>query len=461
MARPRKQTYTLDMYLKKNRKGDIDNNADVQRNFVWNNEQINELIVTVLTDDYIPPIILGEESNSRLHIVDGGQRTAALIKYRYGNHKITASIENSTIPYKKKVAGEDGKVIYEDAVFDIKNKTFEKLPDELKEKFDEYQIETVIHESCDSFIISRYIKRYNNHVAMNTEQKAFTYIDKYASRIREILNSRFFVECNNYSEKDKTKGVVERIVVEAMMCMNHFDNWKTQPKPACKYLNDHATEEEFDIFTDNLHRLEKIITKDIKNIFNKKDSFIFLTLFDKFARLGLDDEKFAEFLREFQYRLRPIKRNDKELLFDEIDKDASTKDKQVIADKLDMLENLMLEFLHIDNTNSVQNNIESFIAKNLDMNVKTVQADMGFYNESLNELLDHTVKIESKLRNEVNRPSMLAMMVYSYKEDKDLDEWMTEYARQNNTYFVDQKKNFLHMKNSFEQYCREQDKKSA
>ena len=454
MARPRKQTYTLDMYLKKNQKGDIDNNADVQRNFVWNNEQINELIVTVLTDDYIPPIILGEESNSRLHIVDGGQRTAALIKYRYGNHKITASIENSIIHYKKKVVGEDGKIIYKDAVFDIKNKTFEKLPEELKEKFDEYQIETVIHESCDSFIISRYIKRYNNHVAMNTEQKAFTYIDKYASRIREILNSRFFVECNNYSEKDKTKGVVERIVVEAMMCMNHFDNWKTQPKPACKYLNNHATEEEFDMFTDNLHRLEKIITKDIKNIFNKKDSFIFLTLFDKFARLGLDDEKFAEFLREFQYKLRPIKRNDKELLFDEIDKDASTKDKQVITDKLYMLEDMMLEFLRIDNDNSSQSNIESFISQNLGIIVETIQTDMDFYNESLNELLDNTVKIDSKLRNEENRFSLLAMIVYSYKEDKDLDEWMTEYARRYNTYFVDQKKNFLHMKNDFEQYLK-------
>lgn len=452
MARPRKQTYTLDMYLKKNRKGDIDNNADVQRNFVWNNEQINELIVTVLTDDYIPPIILGEESNSRLHIVDGGQRTAALIKYRYGNHKITSSIENSIIPYKKKTLDKDGKTIYEDTVFDIKNKTFEKLPDELKEKFDEYQIETVIHESCDSFIISRYIKRYNNHVAMNTEQKAFTYIDKFASRIREIVNSKFFVECNNYSEKDKTKGVVERIVVESMMCMNHFDNWKTQPKPAFKYLNDHAAEEEFDMFADNLHRLENIITVDIKNIFNKKDSFVFLTLFDKFTRLELDDEKFVGFLREFQCKLRPVKRNDKRLLFDEIDKDASTKDKQVITDKLHMLENLMLDFLHIDNTNSAQSNIESFIAQNLDMDVETVQVDMDFYNESLNELLDHTVKIDSKLRNEANRPSLLAMMVYSYKEDKDLDKWMTEYARQNNTYFVDQKKNFLHMKNDFEQY---------
>lgn len=454
MARPRKQTYTLDMYLKKNRKGDIDNNADVQRNFVWNNEQINELIVTVLTDDYIPPIILGEESNSRLHIVDGGQRTAALIKYRYGNHKITSSIENSRIPYKKKATDGEGKIVYEDAVFDIKNKTFEKLPEELKEKFDEYQVETVIHESCDSFIISRYIKRYNNHVAMNTEQKAFTYIDKFASRIREILNSKFFVECNNYSENDKIKGVVERIVVETMMCMYHFDNWKTQPKTACKYLNNHSTEEEFNQFADNLHRLENIITADIKNIFNKKDSFVFLTLFDKFTRLGLDDKKFAGFLREFQEKLRSSKRNNKELLFDEIDKEASTKDKQVITDKLKMLEDLMNEFLKEDINDSYSMSQEEFVAETLNMDIKFVKADIDFYNESLDELLDHTVKIDSKLRNESNRLSLLAMMVYSYKEDKDLDKWMSDYASKNNTYFVDQKKNFLHMKNDFEQYIK-------
>lgn len=460
MARPRKQTYTLDMYLKKNKKGDIDNNADVQRNFVWNNEQINELIVTVLTDDYIPPIILGEEANSRLHIVDGGQRTAALIKYRYGNHKITSSIENSIIPYKKKVADENGKITYEEAVFDIKNKTFEKLPEELREKFDEYQIETVIHESCDSSIISRYIKRYNNHVAMNTEQKAFTYIDKFASRIREILNSRFFVECNNYSEKDKTKGVVERIVVETMMCMNHFDNWKTQPKPACKYLNEHATEEEFEMFADNIHRLENIVTEDIKNIFNKKDSFIFLTLFDKFTQLGIDDEKFAEFLREFQGKLRLVKRNNKELLFDEIDKEASTKDKQVITDKLHMLEELMLEFLHIDNESTASDSVEEFIAENLDIDVEMIQADFNFYNESLDELLENTVKIDSKLRVEENRPSLLAMMVYSYKVDEDLDDWMSDYAKKNNMFFTDQKRNYIHMKNDFEQYCRE-NRKSA
>lgn len=451
MARPRKQTYTLDMYLKKNKKGDIDNKADVQRNFAWNNEQINELIVTVLTDDYIPPIILGEEENSKLHIVDGGCRTAALRKFREMNYKITSSIENSLIPYMKKIIDETGKITYEEAVFDLKNKTYEKLPEELKEKFDEYQIETVIHECCDSYKISRYIKRYNNHVAMNTDQKAFTYIEKYANRIRRILDSRFFVECSNYTEKDKTNGGVERVVVESLMCMNHFDHWKKQAKSACRYLNDHAAEEEFDQFEDNIHRLEKIITDDVKELFNKKDSVVFFALFDRFTKLGIGDNSFADFLREFCVNFRLVKKNKKGLHFDEIDKDLCTKDKQVIADKLDMLESLLSEFLFPKKADC-DGSTEVFIAENLNMDIESVREDMEFYNHSLDTLLEHTVKVESKLRNEQNRLSLLAMMVYSYQQDRDLDDWMTQYAAANNTYFADQKKNFRHMKRDFEQY---------
>lgn len=459
MARPRKQTYTLDMYLKKNKKGDIDNNADVQRNFVWNNEQVNELIVTVLTDDYIPPIILGEEENSKLHIVDGGCRTAALRKFREMNYKITSSLENPLIPYKKKIIEENGNIIYEDALFDIKNKTYEKLPEELKEKFDEYQIETVIHECCDSYKISSYIKRYNNHVAMNTDQKAFTYLDKYAGYIRKILNSRFFVECNCYSEKDKTKGAVERIIVEALMCMNHLDNWKTQPKAACKYLNQNATKEEFDVFAEYLCRLGKVITEDIKGIFNKKDSFLFLALFDRFARLGIDDEKFAKFLRVFQEKLRSERRNEKGLLFDEIDKDLSTKDKQVIIDKMNMLENMLLAFLGMgkqDKGNWEADSIEEFIAENLGMDIEDVRMDLDLYNASLDVLLENTVKIGSKLRSLENRPSLLALMAYSYQEDKDLDDWMSVYAKQTSVYLTDQKKNYQRIRDSFERYYENQ-----
>lgn len=453
MARPRKQTYTLEMYLKKIQSKKICNDADVQRNFVWKKEHINELIVTVLTDDYIPPIILGEEDDTQLHIVDGGCRSAALMVFRYGNYKITSSIENSVIHYKKRVSDKKGNVAWEEAEFDIKNKTYEKLPEELKEKFDEYQIETVIHESCNSSKISKYIKRYNNHVSMNTDQKAFTYIDKFAGRIHKISDSRFFTDCTSYSESDKVKGAVERMIVESVMCMNHFDNWKTQAKAACKYLNDNATEDEFDMLAVYVKKLENIITDDIKDIFNKKDSFIFLTLFDKFTKLGAEDEKFSEFLREFKNRFREVKKNKNGLLFDEIDKDLGTKDKSVIATKLEMLEEMMKEFLQMEEGEHEQMMAaEAFIAENLNMDMEMVKADMDLYNESLDILLDNTVKIDSRLRHRQNRLSLLAMMAYSYKDDVDLDEWLTEYAGRNNCYISDQKKNFLHMKDDFKKY---------
>lgn len=356
MPKPRKQTYTMDMFLSKVRELDIRNDADVQRQFVWSNEQINELLVTILTDDYIPPIILGEEESSQLWIVDGGQRSAALTKFRYGNYKISSAVEDSMIQYRKKavdrqnqvITDSNGNIVWEDVEFDIKNKTYDRLPTELKKKFNEYQIETVIHEHCNNHRISSLIKRYNNHTSMNTNQKAFTFIDRFAREIRDILDGTFFIDSSAFTEKEKIKGVSERALVETVMCMYHLEDWKKQTKAICKYLNTNADRSEFDHLAQNIHRLEKIITQEIKDVFNSKEAFIFLTLFDRFTKLGIEDRKFAEFLMEFKNNLREKKRGAGGLLFDEIDKDKGTKDKSVIIAKLDMLEKLMMEFLHQD-----------------------------------------------------------------------------------------------------------------
>lgn len=461
MARPRKQTYTLEMYLNKIEDKDICNNADVQRNFVWSNEQINELVVTVLTDEYMPPIILGEEKDSQLHIADGGQRTSALNKFRHGNYKITAALVDSRIPYKKKIKDKKGNIAWEDAVFDVKNKTYEKLPEELKKKFNEYQIETVIHENCDPHNISKYIKRYNNHTPMNTDQKAFLYIDRFAGQIREMLGSRFFLDCSDYSEQDKTKGVVERVIVETVMCTNHLNKWKKQPKELCKFLNIHATEAEFKQLADNLHRLERIVTNDIKCVFNKKDSFIFLTLFDRFTKYGREDKVFADFLRIFQGSFRHTRVNADGMKFDEIDKEKSTKDKLVILAKLNMLYDLMLEFLNVEQESMTQDDAKAFLSEMVGIDIDTLEKDMELYQETLDDLEQIAIRVGSRLRDQQNRLSLLAMVALSYKEDKDLDEWMKEYAQKNTTYFTDQRKNYLHMKNDFERFLSRKSRRSA
>lgn len=459
MARPRRQTYTMQQYLNNVKEGYISNNAATQRNPAWK-PIIDGLVVTILTDDYIPPIILAEEENGGTVIVDGGSRTAAFKMLCNGNYKIKSSVEDPIIKYKKMDKDEKGNIIWNDAEYDIRNKTFEQFPKELQKKFYEYQVDTVIHE-CDSEKVAKYLRRYNIHTGMNANEKMFIYLPKYAHKIRKIANRRFFVDYSNFTDNEKEKGMLERSISETVMCMFHLEDWNKQGKKIATYLDEKSSEEEFDKLNDNLRRLENIITDEIRDIFNKKDSFIFLALFDRFLNIGMDDMKFAEFLIEFSKNLRNTKKNGKGLLFDEIDKDASTKDKQVISDKLDMLEKLMLDFLHTDKNQKEQKREEDFMAENLDMDKEAFIEDIDFYNDSLDALLENTVRVDSKLRSEENRLSMLAIMVYSCRENiknADLEKWMTKYAAKNNCYCPDQTKNFLYMKRDFEQYRKNQRK---
>ena len=446
MARPRKQTYTMEMYMKKNRNGDIDNSADTQRDFVWKAEQVNGLIRTVLLDDYIPPIILTEEESSQLHIADGGQRTAALRQFRYGNYKITSAIEDSIIPYKQKIKNEDGTYSFEDANCDIKGKTYETLPPELQKIFDEYQLETVIHEHCDSEKTAKYIKIYNQQISMNNNQKAYTYIYNFAGIINKIVENRFFIEYSDFSDNEKNKAVRERAIMESVMCMFHFEKWNKNTKKIAQFLNDNANKDEFDKLLDNIGRLNNVITETTKALFNSKDCFIWLTLFEKFTQYGLDDAKFGEFLNAFVDGLKDKPVDGK--LFYTADEKGSTKDKSVVVDKLHILETLMKEFLHIEEPVTP----ESFIAEMVDLPIEKVEPIMEIYEETLDGLEDNAIRDGSKLLDDANRLSLLAMVAYSYKNDVDLDDWLEDYAANNNMYYPDQRKNYLHMISSLQQF---------
>ena len=73
---------------------------------------------------------------------------------------------------------------------------------------------------------------------------------------------------------------------------------------------------------------------------------------------------------------------------------------------------------------------------------------MEGYEETLNDLENVSIKDGSKLLETANRLSLLCLVAYSYKNDIDLEEWLEDYAAKNNTYFVDQAKNFDVMINS-------------
>ena len=435
----------MSQYLENVKDGYISNDADTQRVPEWK-AIVDGLAVTVLTDDYVPVIILAEEDNGQIHIVDGGSRTAAFKMIRYGNHKIKSSVENPIIQYKKMTKDENGKTVWEDAEFDIRNKNFDQFPKELQKKFDEYQVDTVVHEHCNKEKIAMYIKRYNEHKAMNANQKMFVYLPTFAEKIRDISKRNFFINNCVINDNEKDKGMLERVISETVMNMFHFEKWNKNGKKIATYLNENASEDEFNKLDSNLERLEKIITKTTKTLFNSKDSFIWLTLFDKFTQYGLDDAKFGEFLDAFVGGLRNKSVDGK--TFDTADEKGSTKDKSVIVDKLHILETLMKEFLHIEEVEEVKD-ILKFVKKNV--NPYVTEEDIELYSDILDGL---TLEVDNntKLLNEDNRPSLLALVGYACKNDIDLDDWIKQWFISNTTYLLDQRKNYEIMKDNLSKY---------
>lgn len=444
MARPRRKTFTMAQYLQNVKDGYITNNASTQRNPAWK-PIVDGLAVTILSDDYIPPLILSEEECGRTVIVDGGSRTAAFTMIRYGNYKIKSSVENPVIQYKKMNKDESGKIVWSDAEFDIRNKTYEQFPKELQKMFDEYQVDTVIHEGNADM----YLRRYNNHSSMNANQKMFVYLPKFAEHIRNIANRSFFINHCNINDNEKEKGMLERVISETVMCMFHFDKWNKNGKKLAVYLNENASEEEFNKLDGNLERLENIVTDETKALFNSKDCFIWLTLFEKFTKLEFDNSKFAEFLNAFVSGLRTKSVDGK--FFDKVDETGSTKDKSVILNKLHILETLMKEYLHIEDIE--QSTPLDFVKENVDPNITA--DDIADYKQFYEDDIKIEVDNSSKLLEEKNINSMMAMIAYVMNSNIKINvfkEWLVNFFNNNKTYIADQKQNFLHMVSNFENY---------
>lgn len=440
MARPRKQTYTMAQYLENVNEGYISNNFKTQRFPKWK-PIVDGLVVTILTDDYIPAIILAEDGSGEKKVVDGGSRTAAFMMIRYGNYKIKSSVENPIIKYKSMSKDENGKVLWVDAEFDIRNKTYEQFPKELQKAFNEYQVETVIHE-CDLDTMAMYLRRYNIHTGMNANERMFIHLPSLASEVREITNRQFFINHSNFTDSEKEKGMLERVVSESVMCMFHLDKWNKNGKNMASYLNENSSSDEFEKLNTNIGRLEKIITDDIKDIFNSKDSFIWLTAFNKFVELGVEDIKFAEFLKAFKDGLRNKAVDGK--LFDTVDETGSTKDKAIILAKLHILETLMNEFLLIKREDLEEVNILDFVKGTVNPDV--TEEDIEFYSDMLDDL---TLEVDNntKLLDERNRPSLIALVGYACEHECDdlLVEWIKKWFVSNATYILNQKQNYLHM----------------
>lgn len=352
----RKQTYSLDQYLKSMKAETIRTDQECQRlSGQWNPNMVNELIATVLTDNYIPPIILGEETVNGITtqwIIDGLQRSSTLSLFRYANTKITKNLDEYMVTYQRKVLDESGNpkrdeqgnIIWECTECDIRNKTYDQLPEELKDRFDGYQIEVAIHQNCEAMEISKLVRKYNNHKAMNQAQKALTYIDVFAREIREITENQFFLNLYSCGRKEKINGTFERVVGDMVLLCNYPDHYRKDTKQSFKWLNENATIYDFTSLNNLLTRLTEATenTTEIKALFNSKSAHIFIAAFKAFTELGRKDKEFDEFLNWFVNGGNETEIDGKTWI--ELNVDRATRDSNVVHRKLNYLISLIKQY---------------------------------------------------------------------------------------------------------------------
>lgn len=353
----RKQTYSLDMYLKQLKAETIRTDQDVQRlSGQWNANMVGELLYTVLTDNYIPPLIIGEETVNRISkmwLIDGLQRSSSLSLFRYANTKITRSLDEYIVIYQRKILDgngnpkrdEKGEIIWESVKYDIRGKSYELLPEELKDRFDGYQIECVIHQDCEATEISKLVRRFNNHTAMNTAQKAFTYADTFAKEIRDITENKFFLNLYTCSRNDRKNGTIERVIGETVLLCNYPDLYRKDTKVNFKVLNENASLSDYDNLNDLLTRLTASVepTTEIRGLFNSKHAHIFIAAFKTFVESGNEDKEYGKFLEWFVNGGSETEING--ITWEILNANKATRDAATVRGKIDYLKALFEKYL--------------------------------------------------------------------------------------------------------------------
>ena len=456
----KKDTYMVKTLLNMFKRKQIDKNHPLQRKpDQWTDEAKSGLAATIIKGEDVDSIKICEQivSDTKfiLWLIDGLQRLTVLEEYRNNAFKIGKSLEMPFVYFQRE--DEDGNV--ETVKYDLRGRFFEDLPEELQDAFDSYAIDVVKHLDCSDEEVAYHIGRYNRQTSMNANQKNILPMYKVAGFIKKISEgNEFFEECGNYTEVENRKGAIDRVVTESIMTMFHLDNW-TKGKTMSKFLNENATQKEFEIFESELNRLCKIIDKKTTGkLFNSKNSFIWFAAFHKFTRYGVDDLKFKDFLIAFQNGLhsKTFEEYDNES-FDTYEDNRSTKDKKVVLAKLDMLDKLMREYLHIENTvlNDSKENEEltilDFVKENVDANTTEEDIDdyMQFYEDDLKIEVDNS----SKLLDEENSKSMMALIAYVMNSNIKINvfkEWLVNFFNENDTYNVDQKSNYIFMRDSLQ-----------
>ena len=479
----KRDTYMVSKLCGMIARGDLrDDHPQQRKSGQWDNSTRDNFIVTVIKNEDFDPIKICEqltEDGVILWLIDGLQRSTTIENYKSGKFVLGRKIDPYVIEYQEAIKGDNGEITYTNVAYDLRGKGYKDLPEKLKEDFNNCPVDIVKHLDCSDEEIGRHIVRYNSGKPMVVAQKISAYMHNTAKYVKELSGHAFFNDCANYSQTADKNGTVDKVVSEAIMGLNFFDTWNKEAQKIGRHLNDNATEDMFQSFGNYLDRLLEVVTPQTGKLFSSKNALIWFMLFDRFNEKGLSDDKFQLFLEQYE-EIKKVKvevKHEYELVkgsgkytnhlsFAELDGCKSTKDKGVIEDKLHILEVVMDSFLHsIENKTeekadnpyaTAKDIIKEYVKNDID------DDDVELYEMMTDDFSEAIENIHSEFLSDSNRPSFVALVGYADQAGKGekLNKWLPVYERKKKL-VLNQRENFLHMKDDFEQYCRGQNKEGS
>lgn len=464
----RMDKYSMFSLLDMKKTGDINCKYILQRKpFQWSNEERNRYICRILSNLPIPEIILCEQNVKGMtisHLIDGLQRLSYAEAFKENHFKVgETGTERHLIQYREyihdengnRVLDEDGIPEFELKVCDIVGKSYKDLPDELKKRFNNFNINVTKFFNCTNEQIADHIRDYNNHSAMNNEQSGIVSISTDTARKIKTITEKcgFLKNCGKYTTTNRIKGKLDRMVAEMIMLLFHPNDWKSNVKATYKYLDENAKQEEFDTLSSELDMLESVIENagdDINAMFTTTYTPMWVAVFHNFLTSGKDLHNFVDFLNAYNNELKDTEVNGVSMADF---KDQQSKKKATITGKVDLLIQLMNDYLHINTTETENDNTElsddtilNFVKENYKPDAN--EDDISFYSD----LVDDCVKIDEPVYKECHA-ALITLMAYACSQDKDQDfeKWIDNYKTKSD-FSPSQKTNFTYMKRSFDNY---------
>ena len=234
-----KEQWSVNIFVKRYEKGEINFDNPIQRGIVWNKVMSSLYIHSLLYDVlvYQKPFLVSKKENG-VDILDGKQRGTSLIKFINNEFALTGLQKEPSI-------------ILRGEPYNINGKYFKQLDEDLQMKILDFQIDMAILENAPVEIEALFFDRSNGGKAMAKIDLARSK-NRSIEVVKEIAQHEIFKAM--FSDKQLIKLPQDEIVVKTWQALN-----ETDPDYSSKHFNDLM--EELEITDENKQQIMSVYDK--------------------------------------------------------------------------------------------------------------------------------------------------------------------------------------------------------